>query len=101
MDRCVQWQSVESACAVAGISPEYACRLFARFGEDSPYRLLTRQRMSLAAEWLAHEQVLVREAAHRLGYPDQYQFSRAFKRVFGIAPAEFRRGHKIATHPVG
>ena len=101
VDRCVQWQSVEAACAVAGISPEYACRLFARFGEDSPYRLLTRQRMSLAAEWLAHEQVLVREAAHRLGYPDQYQFSRAFKRVFGIAPAEFRRGHKIATHRAG
>lgn len=98
VDRCVEWQSVEAACAVATISPEYACRLFARFGEDSPYRLLTRQRMSLAAEWLAHEQVLVREAARRLGYPDQYQFSRTFKRVFGIAPAEFRRGHRIAKH---
>ncbi|MEO2000896.1 MAG: AraC family transcriptional regulator [Pirellulales bacterium] len=99
VDRCVEWQSVEAACAVAGISPEYACRLFVRFGEDSPYRLLTRQRMSLAAEWLAHEQVLVREAARRLGYPDQYQFSRTFKRVFGIAPAGFRRGHRIAKHP--
>ncbi len=99
VDRCVEWQSVEAACAVAKISPEYACRLFVRFGEDSPYQLLTRQRMSLAADWLAHEQVLVREAALRLGYPDQYQFSRAFKRVFGIPPAEFRRGHRIASHP--
>ncbi len=99
VDRCVEWQSVEAACVVAKISPEYACRLFARFGEDSPYQLLTRQRMSLAADWLAHEQVLVREAALRLGYPDQYQFSRAFKRVFGIPPAEFRRGHRIASHP--
>ena len=53
---------------------------------------------ALAAEWLAHEQVLVREAARRLGYPDQYQFSRAFKRVFGIAPAQFRRGHRVAPH---
>ena len=44
---------------------------------------------------------MMAEAAHRLGYPDQYQFSRAFKRVFGIAPAEFRRGHKIATHSAG
>ncbi len=101
VDRCVEWQSVEAACGVAKISPEYACRLFVRFGEDSPYQLLTRQRMSLAADWLAHEQVLVREAARRLGYPDQYQFSRAFKRVFGIAPAEFRRGHRIAAHPSG
>lgn len=98
VDRCVEWNSVEAACAVANISPEYACRLFARFGEDSPYRMLTRQRMSLAAEWLAHEQVLVREAARRLGYPDQYQFSRAFKRVFGIAPAQFRRGHRVVPN---
>jgi AraC-like DNA-binding protein len=97
IERCVDWQSVESACVAAGISPEYACRLFARFGEDSPYRLLTRQRMSLAAEWLAHEQVLVRDAALRLGYHDQYQFSRTFKRVFGIAPAAFRQGHNIAS----
>ena len=97
IERCVDWQSVESACVAAGISPEYACRLFARFGEDSPYRLLTRQRMSLAAEWLAHEQILVRDAALRLGYHDQYQFSRTFKRVFGIAPAAFRQGHNIAS----
>ncbi len=99
VERCVDWQSVESACVAAGISPEYACRLFARFGEDSPYRLLTRQRMSLAAEWLAHEQILVRDAASRLGYRDQYQFSRTFKRVFGLAPAAFRQGHNIATVP--
>ena len=39
--------------------------------------------MSLAAEWLAHEQVLVREAARRLGYPDQYRFH-VLLNVFGI-----------------
>ena len=97
IERCVDWQSVESVCVAAAISPEYACRLFARYGEDSPYRLLTRQRMSLAAEWLAHEQILVRDAALRLGYQDQYQFSRTFKRVFGLAPGFFRQGHNIGT----
>ncbi|NBS31542.1 MAG: AraC family transcriptional regulator [Planctomycetia bacterium] len=95
--RCVEWQSVEAASAACGISPAYACRLFARFGEHSPYQYLVRQRMSLAAEWLGSEQLLVKDVAARLGYPDQYQFSRSFKRVFGVSPAAFRRGQSLGT----
>lgn len=90
--RCREWQSAEAACAAFGISPAYACRLFARFGEHSPYQYLLRQRMSLAAEWLSSEQQLVKDVAARLGFPDQYQFSRCFKRVFGVSPAAFRQG---------
>ena len=85
------WGSLEAACAAFGITPAYACRLFARFGEASPYQFLVRRRMSLAAEWLAHDGALVGDVALRLGFPDASQFSRTFKRVFGISPAAFRR----------
>jgi len=95
--RCIEWQSVEAACAAYGISPAYACRLFARFGEHSPYQYLVRQRMSLAAEWLGSEQLLVKDVAARLSFPDQYQFSRSFKRVFGISPATFRRSQSAGS----
>jgi AraC-like DNA-binding protein len=91
--RPADWRSIEDACRAFGITPAYACRLFARFGEASPYQFLIRRRMSLAAEWLAHDGALVGEVARRLGFADPYQFSRAFKRVFGIAPAAFRRQH--------
>ena len=101
--RCEDWPSVEAACRAYGITPAYACRLFARFGEHSPYQFLVRQRMSLAAEWLGAEQALVREVANRLGFADPYQFSRTFKRVFGIAPAAFRRAQagSAAGNPTG
>jgi AraC-like DNA-binding protein len=91
--RPAEWSSIESACRTFGITPAYACRLFARFGESSPYQFLVRRRMSLAAEWLAHDGVRVGDVARRLGFADPCQFSRAFKRVFGLAPAAFRRHH--------
>jgi AraC-like DNA-binding protein len=91
--RATEWGSIEAACSEFGITPAYACRLFGRFGESSPYQFLVRCRMSLAAEWLAHDGARVADAARRLGFADPYQFSRAFKRVFGIAPAAFRRQH--------
>lgn len=78
---------VEDAAAEFGISTAYACRLFRRFGAASPYQHLLRLRMSLAADLLAHERLLVKDVARQLGFADAYQFSRAFKRVYGVAPA--------------
>lgn len=82
--------SIELAAGEFGISTAYACRLFRRFGEQSPYRYLLRQRINLAADLLTHERLQVRQAAARLGFADPYQFSRAFKRVAGISPSDFR-----------
>ena len=83
--------SIEMAAGEFGISTAYACRLFRRFGASSPYQYLLRQRMNLAAELLTHERLQVQQAAARLGFADQYQFSRAFKRVAGVSPQAFQR----------
>jgi len=91
-----RFTSVAAACREFGISPAYGCRLFRRFDTTSPYRFLLRQRMQLAAEMLSRrdrggDRPLVRDVAARLGFADQYQFSRAFKRVFGTSPARFQQ----------
>jgi hypothetical protein len=44
----------------------------------------------LRATRLTHERLQVRQAAARLGFADPYQFSRAFKRVAGVSPRDFR-----------
>jgi AraC-like DNA-binding protein len=77
---------LEDAAAEFGITTAYACRLFRRFGAASPYQFLLRQRMSLAADLLTHDRLLVQDVARHLGFTDAYQFSRAFKRVYGVAP---------------
>lgn len=88
--------SVAQAARDCDISPAYACRLFRRYGATSPYQYLLRERMNLAADLLARreaegEGMLVKEVAAHLGFGDPYQFSRAFKRVFGMSPARFQR----------
>ena len=83
--------SVEQATREFGLSSAYVCRLFRRFDTESPYQYLLRQRMNLAADLLAHDGLLVRQVAAHLGFTDQYQFSRAFKRVSGISPGRLLR----------
>jgi len=88
--------SVANAARDFRISSAYACRLFQRFDSASPYQYLVRQRMNLAADLLAGRgssqgRMLVKHVAEHLGFADQYQFSRTFKRVFGVSPAVFQR----------
>jgi AraC-like DNA-binding protein len=92
---CPRLWSVAEAARLFQISPAYACRLFRRFDATSPYQQLLRERMNLAADLLSRretggERLLVKQVAAHLGFADPYQFSRAFKRVFGISPARFQ-----------
>jgi len=47
--------------------------------------------MNVAAQRLQKPEVLVKQVAYELGFTDPFHFSRAFKRVFGLSPAMFRR----------
>jgi AraC-like DNA-binding protein len=42
---------------------------------------------------LQNPELLVKQAAAQLGFNDPFHFSRAFKKVFGLSPEEFRRLH--------
>lgn len=67
----------------------YVCRLFRRFAQTTPQRVLQRRRMERAAELLQRGDLLVKQVAERMGFDDAFHFSRTFKRVHGIAPQPF------------
>lgn len=75
------------------VDAAYLCRLFKRFRRQSPFQYLQNLRMNRAAELLHEGRRSVKETAQELGFPDPYNFSRAFRRVFGVAPGQMlRRG---------
>lgn len=73
------------------VNSAYLCRLFRRFDHQSPYQYLVRLKMNAAAESLHEPGALIKQVAEQSGFGDPFHFSRAFKSVFGLSPAAFRK----------
>lgn len=86
-ERFLDFRTVEEVAAEIGFSPIYLSRLFKRFAGSGPYRYLLRLRMNYAAELIVERGLKVSAVAERLRYADAFQFSRAFKRVYGVPPS--------------
>ncbi len=79
-------KDVADACHV---NATYLCRLFKRYGSESPYLLLIRLKMRHAADQLSGSRALIKQVAKAAGFSDPYHFSRVFKKVYGVSPRAF------------
>lgn len=91
-------KTAEDVARGCHMTPVHLSRVFRRFGHTTPYQFLTRLKMNHAAELLVNLGLLVKETADRLGYANQFQFSRAFKRVYGLAPDHFAKRGPTRRH---
>jgi AraC-like DNA-binding protein len=57
---------------------------------------LARWRMQLAASQVSGTNVGMAQIAERVGYGSEAAFSRAFKRLVGVAPSAWREGLRPA-----
>lgn len=80
-------RTIEDVAAECGVTAMYVARLFRRFGQAGAYQFLVRLKMNHAASLLQDRGMNVTEVAAQLGFADAFQFSRAFKRVHGVAPS--------------
>jgi AraC-like DNA-binding protein len=83
------WTVGELAGEVALSRSTFAARFREATGE-SPLRYLTRTRMAHAARLLRDSDASLAQVAARAGYSSEFSFGKAFKRVFGVAPGEYR-----------
>ena len=91
----LELKTVGKAATACHVNASYLCRLFQRFHHHSPYRFLMRLKMNKAAELLLDGGLRVKEVADALEFSDPYNFSRAFKNVYGLSPERFvKQGHR-------
>lgn len=69
------------------IDNTYLTRLFQRFSNESPYRFLTRLRMTRASHLLLRHNQSIQQVADSLNFANPFHFSTLFRRYFGIAPS--------------
>jgi AraC-like DNA-binding protein len=75
----------------AGLSASYFWALFKQKTGSTPVNVLIRLRMHQACHLLKATDLNVKTVAAVLGYKDSFYFSRQFKSVHGVAPANYQR----------
>ena len=84
------WTVADLAATVAMSRSAFSARFSELVGEG-PMQYVTKWRMHVATDLLREEQLTVARVAERLGYASEAAFSRAYKRVTGLAPGAVRR----------
>jgi AraC-like DNA-binding protein len=82
--------SVEAVAARFNLSASHFRRLFKRQHGLCPAELLMQCRIRLACEKLFYGQENISEIAAQCGFNSIYSFSRAFKRITGRSPRNYR-----------
>jgi AraC-like DNA-binding protein/quercetin dioxygenase-like cupin family protein len=75
---------------VAGVSPTHLCHLFSDAVGLSPLQYLQRFRMRRARHLLETSALVVADIGRRVGFTDPAYFSRAFRRLEGMTPSQYR-----------
>ena len=83
---------VSALAALANLSPAHFSVLFKEQTGCSPRDYLHLLRIHRACQLLRNTTLNVKEIATRLGYQDQFHFSRQFKAFQGASPSEYRAG---------
>ncbi|MBK8915647.1 MAG: AraC family transcriptional regulator [Phycisphaerales bacterium] len=87
--------SLQALAAVAGCSPPYFSRRFARLMAESPKRYTSRLRLERAALQLVLLDDCILDISLDCGFACHETFCRAFRRRFGVAPHAFRRAGRL------
>lgn len=91
--------TVESLCHAVGLSRSAFMARFTAVLGQSPMTVLRQLRMRHAAVLLSSNTLSIDQVAFNVGYSSRTSFSRAFRKMYGSDPSEFRAAVLSPTNP--
>ena len=76
-----------------GFSPAYLTKIFKKYTGMTPIKMLTEVRIHNAKNLLINTNLSVQEIGEKVGYPDQFHFSKTFRKVVDMNPSAYRNQH--------
>lgn len=86
--------NVNVLCRMIHVSHSYLCKIFKREEGCTVKSYLDSLRMSDARKLLSDTDISVKEIAFRIGFVDEINFMKAFKKHHGCTPSAFREKQK-------
>ena len=74
-----------------GVTAPYLSSVFKKEMGISVMQYITLSRMEKAKEYLFHTDMRIREISEKVGFNDEYYFSRIFKKHCGLSPQQIRK----------
>jgi len=86
--------SIEDIAYICGLNRSYLTRLFKDATGYTPQQYLINYRIKKSKEILANTNASIQQVSFLVGYSDTFTFSKAFKKIVGMAPSEYREDRK-------
>jgi AraC family transcriptional regulator len=81
--------------AVVHMSPYHFARLFKKATGQSPHRFILLRRIAVATALLADSTSSIGSIARSVGFTTASHFTTTFRRLTGVTPTAYRRGHAL------
>jgi len=82
---------VTDLCERLHIVPDYLYKIFKRYSGMSTQEYIASSKMHVAAILLASHEHSIADIAEMVGYADQGQLTKAFRRIYDMTPSAYRR----------
>ncbi|MCK9411814.1 MAG: AraC family transcriptional regulator [Prolixibacteraceae bacterium] len=91
LDHLTRKLKLEKIAAETGLSASHFSRIFLARTGHSPIEYFIQLKVQRACRLLDNSGWMIADVAREMGFDDQFYFSRVFRKVMGMSPAEYRR----------
>jgi AraC-like DNA-binding protein/uncharacterized RmlC-like cupin family protein len=93
--------TLDELAAGIGLSKYHFCREFRKATGTTPMAFVRQVRVEAARSLLLSTSLTLRGIAEQVGFSDEFQLSRVFRRVTGLAPGQVRSGDDPKPPDIG